>query len=583
MQNRNIPILVGIGAMVACLGCGAGSSAFRQGQKAETRKDWDAALVKFETAVRFDSGNARFLIHEKLARAEASLLHLKQGRAQLAQGRQEEAEGELQKAVSIDPTNEAAAQELTRLLVARAAAMRARESDLREALKAEDQISPGVQLKALPSEPIGHFRLSGESKTVFDSLARLAGLSIAYASDFQSRQVSLDLTNVRLEDALRMVCFQTKTFWKAITPNMILVIPDTPSNRQDFAEEDIRTIYLSSPLPAADRAAITTTLKQILGLQKIVDNPDSNSIVIRDTPERIAAAEKMIRELDRGRAEILVDVAVLEADSSRVRDLGITPGTSAALAFTPRSGGTSGSLRLNKLQSLSSADYSITLPGAIATALLSDSRTHIIVSPKIRVTEGQTAKLRIGSRVPYATGSFLPSLGGVGGTGGSFGLLASTQFQYQDVGVNLDLTPVLLPSGGVSLHALIEVSSLGPPLSIGGFSQPTFNQRRIEHDIRLREGEASLLGGLIQSTETKAVSGWPGLGQIPILGNLFSTGHRERTETEVVVMLLPRVIRLPERALEAGKRLSTTDGSLVPPTDSSPSPELSPEQPQTRQ
>jgi general secretion pathway protein D len=181
--------------------------------------------------------------------------------------------------------------------------------------------------------------------------------------------------------------------------------------------------------------------------------------------------------------------------------------------------------------------------------VLNDSKTHILQSPQVRATDGQTAKLKIGSRIPYATGSFLPSLTSTSSTS-STSLLASTQFQYQDVGVNLELTPHLLASGEVALHAKIEISSLGADITVGGVSEPTFGQRVIEHDIRLREGEVNLLGGLLQSSTTATVEGVPGLGNLPLLHYLFSDDHKEVNDIEVLVMLTPRVIRLPDRPTE---------------------------------
>lgn len=582
------------------LGCGAGSGVFREGRKAEARKDWDTALVNYEKAVQTQPDNAHFLLHERVARTQASLFHLKRGRRFLAEGRTDEAAGEFQKAVSIDPTNEAAGQELGRLLAAQAAAKRAREAALKQALKAgEEAGGPAtIQLKPFPAEPLAHLRLTADSRKVFETLAKLAGLNVAFTTDFTPRPLSIDLTNVKIEDALRVVCLQTKNFWRVITPNTILVVPDTPNNRRDYDEELVKTIYLSNPLAPADRTAITTALKQVLGLQRIIDNPDSNAIIIRDTPIKVAAAEKMIRELDRGKAEILVEVAVVEADRNRIRDLGLklvptSPLPDAAIAgvgFNPggTAGGTTGTtatipnVTLKRLGHIGTGDFSIVLPGAVANALLNDSRTHILQNPQVRVTDGQTAKLRIGSRIPYATGSFLPSFGGVtggGGAAGGFGLLASTQFQFQDVGVNLDLTPRLLANGEVALHAVIEISSLGSPITIGGFSQPTFGQRRIEHDIRLKEGEVNLLGGLIQSTETQAVTGLPGLSQIPFLRYLFSSEHRERVETEVLVMLTPRVIRLPEPTVGTGSGLPVSGEVQAPVPEAVPTPEISPQPP----
>lgn len=571
-------------ALLLCLGCGGGSVAFREGRKAELHKDYDSALVHYEKAVQSEPDNPQYLVREKLVRTQASLYHLKQGRRLMSANRPDDAVGEFHKAVSIDPSNEAAGQEFSRLLAVQAAAKRTRETTLRQALKAREETSAGVgvQLKSLPAEPIAHIRISADSRKVYETLAKLANVNVAFTADFQPRPVSLDLTNEKLEDALRVVAFQTKTFWKAVTQNTILVIPDTPNNRRDYEEEVMKTVYLSNPLSAADRTAITTALKQILGLQRIIDNPDSNAIIIRDTPAKVSAAERMIRSLDRGKAEILIEVAVVEADRDRVRDLGLVPaiappspsGSQLLFGYTPRATTTTGiaATPLNRLGRLSSADFSVVLPGAVASALLSDSHTRILQNPQIRTSDGQTAKLRIGSSIPYATGSFLPSFTGAAATTGGLGLLASTQFQFKDVGVNLDITPRLLPDGEVSIHASIEISSLQPSINIGGLLEPTFGQRKIEHDIRLKEGEVNLLGGLIESTVTRTVTGLPLLGQIPGLRYLFSSEHTARVETEVLVMLTPRVIRLPEPALETAQSTPAA-GSVATPT-----PEVTPPQ-----
>ena len=585
MVRRGVRVW-GVGAaLLLCFGCGGGSSLFREGRKAELRKDWDTALIKYEKALQVEPENASYLIHERIARTQGSLFHLKQGRRLVAAGRTDEAAGEFQKAVGIDPSNEAAGQELGRLLAQQTAVKRVREESIQQALKAREQAAgpSGVQLKPWPTEPLAHFRISADSRKVYETLAKLADLNVAFTSDFTPKQVSVDLANVKIEDALRVVSYQTKTFWRVVTSNTILVVPDTPTNRRDYEEEVLKTIYLSNPLAPADRTAITTALKQVLGLQRIVDNPDSNAIIIRDTPAKVAAAEKMIRDLDQNKAEILVEVAVVEADRSRIRDLGltlatvnpssgtITPGLQGAAVFAP----TAATVGIG---SISYRNYALVLPSATASAVLNDSRSRVLQNPQVRVTDGQTAKLRIGARIPYATGSFLPSLGGVtGGTGGGFGLLASTQFQYQEVGVNLDLTPRLMANGEVSLHARIEISSVGADRSVGGLAQPTFNQRVIEHDIRLKEGEVNLLGGLIEAKESRSVSGLPGLSQIPLLGYLFSSHHLERVETEVLVMLTPRVIRLPERLAESGREVPVGVGAAAPAVPTPPGPEPTPQ------
>jgi general secretion pathway protein D len=559
------------------LGCGNGSvSYYRQGHKAELRKDWDTALVDYEKARKTDPENTLYVLHEKNARTQAGMLHLKNGRELLKNGREDEAAGEFQKAVRIDRSNAAAGQELNVILTKQAKMKKAHTEALQNAIKAraQENQTPAVKLQPLPPEPLAHFHLPADSRRVFETLGKLAGINVAFTPDFRPAPLNEDLSGVKIEDALQLVAMQTKSFWKVVTPNTILVIPDNPNNRRDYDEEVLRTLYLSNPLAPADRTAITTALKQVLGLQRIMDNPDANAIIIRDTPAKVAAAEQLVHQLDRAKAEILLDVDIVEADRDRIRDLGLapatlnpatgstTPGFQTAAAYVPptpatsTTGTTAAAAAGAAINGLNYKNIQVIIPGITAVAILNDNKTHILQSPKIRVTDGQVAKLKIGSRVPYATGSFLPSLGGTTSASGGVGLLASTQFQFQDVGVNLELTPHLLSTGEVAVHAKIEISSLGASITVGGVSEPTFGQRVIEDDFRLQEGEVNLLGGLIQRTLSDQLQGLPGLGGIPGLRYLFSQDNKEVNDQEVLVMLTPQVIRLPDAAKDEGSPFS---------------------------
>jgi general secretion pathway protein D len=589
--NREGRLLAVVAIGWLALSCGPGSTAYNLARKAELRKDWDTALVNYDKALASEPENAKFIIHERISRTNASLFHLKQGQTLFAAGRVDDAAGEFQKAASIDPSNMAAASELNKVLAIQAEAKKQRETKLKEALKSreEEAIPANVQLKPLSQEPVGRFKLSSDSRKVFETIAKMADLNVAFQSEFHPVPVAVDLANVKIGDVLSIVCLQTKSFYKVVTPNTILIIPDTPGNRRTYEDEVVKTVYLSNPLQATDRAAITTALKQILQMQKIVDNPDTNAIILRDTPERVAEAERLIHDLDRGKAEILIDVQVVEADRDRTRDLGltpvqvspsgsITPGIQGGIEYNPGAASSGTAFTWNNLVH---QYYTAILPSAEANAILNDSRSHILQSPEVRTTDGQKASLKIGSRVPYAVGSFLPSFGGVtggtgaGGTGGAgIGLLASTQFQFQDVGVNLELTPRLEPDGEIAIHASVEISSVGPSQSFGGgLSEPTFNQRKVEHDIRLKEGEVNVLGGLLQSTVTHTVAGTPFLGDVPLLRYLFSTEHTGRSDVEVLIMLTPHVVRLPEAPIESTGR--TVSGTQTP----EPVPEAGSERP----
>ncbi len=565
---KGVRLFAVVALLAVCLSCGGGySTAYRMGHKAELKKDWDTALVNYEKARAADPANSLYIIHEKIARTNASALHTRTGTQMLADGREEEAAGEFQKAVRIDATNLAAKQQLDILLRKQAESKKTHTEALQNALKRrEEAVEPEtVKLQPLPQEPLAHFKLNADSRRIFETLGKLSGLNVAFTPDFRPSPLNEDLSGVKIEDALELVSMQSKSFWKVVTPNTILVIPDNPNNRRDYDQEIVKTIYLANPLPPADRTAITTALKQVLGLLRIMDNPDANAIIIRDTPEKVAAAEQMIRQLDRGKAEIMLDINIVEADRDRIRDLGlslgsinsstgtVTPGfaTEAAVLPPPTSStstatSVASSVGATAVNAITYKDIAVILPAVTAAAVLNDNKTHIMQNPQVRVTDGETAKLKIGSRVPYATGSFLPSLGGSTSSNGSVGLLASTQFQFQDVGVNLDLTPHLLPNGEIAVHAKIEISSLGASITVGGVSEPTFGQRVIEDDFRLQEGEVNLLGGLIQKTISNQIQGLPGFGDIPGLKYLFSQENKEVNDQEVLVMLTPRVIRLPD-------------------------------------
>jgi general secretion pathway protein D len=251
--------------------------------------------------------------------------------------------------------------------------------------------------------------------------------------------------------------------------------------------------------------------------------------------------------------------------------LGVIPATNLSLVPNPAtttssssSGGTTTSTPgVQPLSAtFSAASYALVLPSATANALLSDASTRVLENPEVRSVDGGTAKLKIGSRIPYATGSFLPSFtGSTGSTGGGLGLLASTQFQYQDIGVNMEITPHLTATGEVALHAKVEIlTQQGQETLGGGLAEPVFGQRSIEHDIQLQEGEASLLGGLIDRELDTTVGGIPGLGDIPILKYLFSETSKTTLDNEVIIMLTPHIVRLPEKAPETSAAISGESG-----------------------
>src|SRR5947209_16119574 len=408
--------------------------------------------------------------------------------------------------------------------------------------------------RALKADPY-NLKMTNDARIVFETVAKLAGLTVIFDPDFAARRITTEISNVTLEQALDSVALQSKAFWKPVTSNIIFVVPEQPQKRRDYEEQIVRTFYLSNTLLPQDLTEIVTGLRQLLDLKRIQQVNSQNAIIVRDTPDKLALAEKLIRDIDKAKPEVVIQVAVMQVRRDRLRDLGVRPGSSAVVAFTPSNPTTTGgttststSITLDQLRKISAKDYSITLPGATATALINDSFTKLIQNPEIRAVDGQPAKLRVGDRVPVATGSFQAGVG-VGAIGGGAGVvnpLVNTQFQYIDVGVNVDITPHIHPNHQISMKVSVEVSSVTDRIDIGGIKQPVISQRKIEHDVRLEEGEVNVLGGLIDRTETRTLAGWPGVSRIPLLRYLFSEETVERQENEVLIILIPRLVRLPQ-------------------------------------
>ena len=549
-------LCVSFGLLAA--GCPKGNSDFNQGKKAEIIQDYDAALGYYQKALKADPYNANFKIKLNQIRFEAGQFHVKQGLELRKKGNLQGAAGEFQRAQALDPSSPVAEQELRKTV--EMIAEKNRETDTAVEPPADlgqpSLASLPPEIKPLSRAPI-NLKMANDSKIVFDTVGKLAGLTVIYDPDFPARRIAVELTNVTLEQALDIVSLQSKAFWRPVTENIIFVIPDQPQKRRDYEEQVIRTFYLSNTFQPQDLTEIVTGLRQLLDLKRIQQLNSQNAIIVRDTPDKLLLADKMIRDIDKAKPEVVIQVEVVEARTDRLRDLGVLPGQSVSVAFTPNgtttSPGTgstttpSNSLPLNELKHLSTADYSITLPGATATAILTDTYTKIIQNPEIRSVEGQPAKLRIGDRVPVATGSFQAGVG-VGSTGGAgfVNPLVNTQFQYIDVGVNIDITPRVHPNHEISLKSSIEVSAVTGTSTIGGIQQPIISQRKIEHDIRLKEGEVNILAGLFSRIDQKTLNGWPGLAKIPFLRYLFSEDKTDHQEDEILIVLTPRIVRLPE-------------------------------------
>jgi general secretion pathway protein D len=569
-------VILCIFAGLALAGCPHnGNKSYKEGEKAVDLNDYDAAVDYFSKALAADPHNPFYRIKLNDARFEAGQIHLHKGIKLREQNDLQGAVSEFQRAQVLDPSSIVTDQELKKTLDMMAERVRAEDQKGEQPLMENGEpalASSPPELKPLSRAPL-NLKMVNDSKVVFDTIGKLAGVNVIYDPDLQARRIPFEVNNATLEQALDIAALESKAFWKPITENIIMVIPDQTQKRRDYDEQVVRTFYLSNVAIAQDLTEITTSLRQLLDLKRISQINAQNAIVVRDTPDKLALIDKLISDIDKAKPEVIIQVEILQASTDNMKNLGILPPQSIGATINPNNSTSSTStttttttttttsttsstgLQLNQLTHLNQSDVVLTIPSATANFLMTDSATKIIQNPEIRALDGQQAKLNIGQRVPVATGSFQAGVG-VGTT--SVNPLVNTQFQYIDVGVNIDVTPHIHPNREVSMKLQVEVSSVANYQTIGGIQQPVIAQNKTQQEIRLREGEVSILAGLIQRTDTKTLNGWPWLANVPIMRYIFSADQTELQDSEVLIVLTPRIVRMPEwtkanlRALYSG-------------------------------
>jgi general secretion pathway protein D len=427
-----------------------------------------------------------------------------------------------------------------------------------------------VELAPISNTPIT-VKLTDKSDIVYRTIGQLAGINVLFDPDYTARQIKVELTGVTLEEALEISALESKTFWRPVTPNTIFVAQDNPAKRKELEQSVLKTFYLSNLSQPTELQDVVNAIRAVLDVQRVQQLLSQNALVVRGTPDQIALAEKLVEDLDKARPEVIIDIDVMQVSKDKSRTLGFSPPTSASIQLqsnlnptvstttsvngtttTPTTG--TGGINLNSLATLNATNFQVTIPSANLSLVMGDTDTKLIQSPQIRSLDGQKASLKIGERLPVATGSFQPGIGGVG-----INPLVNTQFQYIDVGVNIDVTPHVHADREVTLKITMEISSEIGQASIGGITQPIIGQKKVDlGEIRLRDGESSLIGGIMDDSQTKSLAGIPGLAQIPILKYLFGQTTTDHSEDETIFAITPHVIRgtdvteINQRAIEIG-------------------------------
>jgi general secretion pathway protein D len=549
---------------------------YAKGQDAEARQNYEAAYGFFKQAYDLKPKDLRYRTAFEHIRFEAGAQIVHRGQKLRDDGKLDDAVAEFQKALSIDPSLFMAKQELNRTLQM----LNDQKNPPPQAVgppsglerKLQNAQGP-VELAPISSVPIT-VKLTDKSDTVYRTIGQLAGINVLFDPDYTARPIKVELNGVTLEEALEITALESKTFWRPVTSNSIFVAADTPAKRKELEQSVLKTFYLTNLSQPTELQDVVNAIRAVLDVQRVQQLLSQNALVVRGTPDQIALAEKLVDDLDKARPEVIVDIDVMQISKDKSHTLGLSPPTSASISLqnnlnnntttnttnpltgvsTPTTGTSNNGLSLNTLGNLNATDFQVSIGTATLSAVMNDSDTKMIQSPQIRALDNQKASLKIGERLPVATGSFQPGIGGVG-----INPLVNTQFQYIDVGVNIDVTPHVHADRDVTLKVAMEISSQVGQASIGGITQPIIGQKKVDlGEIRLKDGETSLIGGIMDDSQTRALAGIPGLAQIPILRYLFGQVTADHSSDETVFAITPHIIRstdvneLNQRAIEIG-------------------------------
>jgi general secretion pathway protein D len=565
----------------------AGSD-YKRGQTAEAREDYDAAYTAYQKAYAASPKELRYKTSYYRLRTTVTSLHVSKGRKLAEAGDLAGAMAEFLRAAEVDPGNESAQQEIARLRLKQGEKAPASETSLPIETSKQDELdsigSPSV-LKPVSNEPLT-LHMTEDSKVIYQAVGKAAGVNVLFDPDYNSKRVQVDLNNVSLLDALRIIGTISNTFWRSVTSNTIFVAANTRAKRTELDEQAVQTFYLANAWQQNDLNDVQTALRNVLPNAKVYGVASQNAIVMRGTPDELLLASKLVNDLDKARPEVVVDIAVLEVNKNWEKKLGLAWPSSATVALqsTSTTTTTSGTTTTTStdtptvydLANLKSSNLAVTIGSATANLLLSDSNTKILQNPRVRCTDGQKATMKIGSRIPIATGSY-----STGTSTTTTSSLVNTQFQYIDVGVNVEMTPTIHYNHDVTLKIKLEDSSENGSVTISSVTEPIIAQKTSEQVIRLREGEASVLSGMVNTSDSVSWSGVPGLSSIPFLKYLFGSKDHTIVEDEIVFLLIPHIVRTQDigstnlRAIDTGVGTSI-DLRHVPSEGSSTTPASTP-------
>jgi general secretion pathway protein D len=517
-------------ALILVLALAAGACAtlsqdYKQGFKAETNQRYELAVEYYQRAALASPNDAVYRLALVRARASASLFYLQTARNLVAQNKRKEAEVDYKKALAFDPLNRAAADELKVLIAPPPKAEK----------NGQEKLEGPVRLKGSGEALNLSFRTEVSLRSIFQTLGRVANVNFLYDDTFRDTNLAIDLTGKDLQQAVNFLCVASKNFSRTIDEKTVIIVPDNVQKRMQYELNAIKTFYLSNIDVSDVSLRLTQMVKTMYKVPQVQVDKNLNSVTIRDTPQAVALAEKLLRSWDKSVGEVVVDIEIMEVNRIRMKKLGIDLSKGIlGVRFNPANLTDDGYFPLNGLDLGNLANYQATVPSVVVQFLGSDSDTKIIAQPKIRGLAGAKLEYVVGQKVPIVNSQFAAIAAG--------GLQTQPIVNYTltDIGITIKMTPRIHLEGEVTLEIELTISSIAGE-GVAGI--PIIANREIKNTVRLKDGETNLLAGLLRDEERLVKGGIVGLKDLPLIGGLFSTSQKTIEQTDVILTITPHIIR----------------------------------------
>ncbi len=533
-----------VALMTGALGCTTAEQTAGEGEDAFKHQNWDAAVYHYLQALAEDPENVEYKMQLAFARQKAAQKHFDNGMMLRKLGRLLSARNELQMAIQLDPSNQYAEQVLEDVIEEMeilSGPDGERDLERMKAEAREAKVKPPV-LDPTSKEPITlNFPRPKPIKEIYSAIGKAYGFNVLFDPKLKDDRLAIELRDLTAEQALEMVMQGAGHFYKVLDQHSIIIAEDTPQNRREYEDLVIKTFFLSN----ADVKEIDKLLRSLIEARRLSTNEQLNAITLRDTADKVAIAEKLIRINDKAKAEVLIDVEILIMATSKNSNIGTALSTySFNLGLDTASinpDAPDGTLGLDDFANITRGDWFINVPSILINLAKSSGEAQVLAQPQLRISEGEKASLMIGDQVPIPVTSFNSGYQGAPGT-----VTPITSFQYRDVGIQIEVEPRVHHNREITLELKVEISNVGETVSVGDTDAITIGTRTITSVIRLKSGESSLLAGLIRRDKTKGVTKTPLLGDIPFLGRLFRNETTTDKNTDLVLTLTPQIIRFPD-------------------------------------